>query len=946
MSGGFGDGSVPAPLSRVQHGDLGEVPDVGDRYEARGVVGVGGVGQVEVVRDRWLDRDVARKTLTRGDVAEVRLAREARITARLDHPGVVPVYDTGDLEDGRRYYTMRLVRGRTLADASAGAPLTERVGRVRALLAVAEAVAYAHSVGVVHRDLKPHNMLVGAFGEVLVADWGLARTRDEPGAPEGTPGYSSPEQLAGGAPDPRDDVYALGRSLWFLLLGESPPLQPIAPADAPADLVAVARRACLGPAERYPDAVAFAQDLAAFVDGRRVSAHEYGAGELAGRFWRAFRLPIVVGAVGVAGVALAAGVALVWTDRERDRAVAAELDSRRALGATLAARAVDAHGDGATAEAEVLAAHALARADRPDARGVFAAFPDDALPTATRVVPLPGCATPRRLDAATACVTEGGVEVRGDDGSVTRLAVEGDVLDVVQVGDAIAVAARTPGGVVAPHLRLFRSGAPVAELPFAYGLSRTGPFAVVGHEMVGARFDANGVVLDTFIPCEGEERAVFRPTVSPEGRASGACTRSVWFREGDRAARWATDAPPSAVVWAGDVALIGTWDARIVALDLDTGAERAARAVPGGNPHQLAARGRDVWVSAERGGPSWYDAETSQFGPRLPATRTLDVAWTGPDVAAVGVDLAIYRPPAARRPHVVALGHGVTTLDVGPDGAVVAGGGRWISRIDAEGYVAATPIDGDVKDVVVGPDATFVGTAGGSGIFVVQGGEARLWPLPDAPPVGRRLVARADGTLWATTYAHVVGVFTPNAEFGEVRRDLGPYADAERAASADAVVLLDEYGGVDVIDPGADAPVRRFTRSDARAVALAPDGGDVVVASRDTLTRHDAHGARIVEVALPDEPVDVAWSPDGACVAVGLLDGRATVYRAGDLSVVAVLTGHRERVAAVVFGPGDLLVTGSWDRTIRRWNLERALDPPGVDAVEARWALTLAELDR
>ena len=195
--------------------ETAEEPE-GDRYRETGSLGRGGMGRVDAVDDRWLGREVARKeTLTNDPALEGRLRNEARVTARLEHPGIVPVYDLGRTDDGRLYYTMRLVRGRSLSDAieEASTP-TQRMALVRHVLDACHAVAYAHSHGVIHRDLKPENILVGAFGETQVADWGLAFELSELPLSEvaGTPGWMAPEQEQGRC-DARSDVWALGRLL-------------------------------------------------------------------------------------------------------------------------------------------------------------------------------------------------------------------------------------------------------------------------------------------------------------------------------------------------------------------------------------------------------------------------------------------------------------------------------------------------------------------------------------------------------------------------------------------------------------------------------------------------------------------------------------------------------------------------------------------------------------
>ncbi len=200
-------GPPPAPI------------DPSERYVVGARLGAGGMGVVHAARDRALGRDVALKVLRPDQGADprtgARLAREAALTSRLDHPGVVTVYDAGRLPDGRAFYSMRLVRGRTLADAVADAPdASARRRLVRAVLAAAEAGAAAHDSGIVHRDLKPSNILLGPHGETQVADWGLAmpvpaaaaRWADLPAltasGPVGTPGFAAPEQTAGADPDP------------------------------------------------------------------------------------------------------------------------------------------------------------------------------------------------------------------------------------------------------------------------------------------------------------------------------------------------------------------------------------------------------------------------------------------------------------------------------------------------------------------------------------------------------------------------------------------------------------------------------------------------------------------------------------------------------------------------------------------------------------------------
>jgi len=318
--------------------DLRRADDAEPRYADRGTVGRGGMGEVRAVYDRTLRRVLAMKVLLEGAGFEgsrglARFLDEARISAQLDHPGIVPVHELGLDAEGRAYFTMPLIRGRDLGAiyelARAGDPQWSRARVLSALLRVCEAVAFAHSRGVLHRDLKPANVMVGPFGETLVMDWGLAKVIGREGGDEselpalatdrgtaaaasedstlltgagtvvGTPSYLAPEQAAGGPVDERVDVYSIGAMLYELLagrkayvaedsrspqqilvaLGAGPPV-PIRDLadDVPPELEAICERAMAWDVEqRYASAAALGDDLRAFLEGRVVAAYETGA---------------------------------------------------------------------------------------------------------------------------------------------------------------------------------------------------------------------------------------------------------------------------------------------------------------------------------------------------------------------------------------------------------------------------------------------------------------------------------------------------------------------------------------------------------------------------------------------------------------------------------------------------------------------------------------------
>jgi serine/threonine-protein kinase len=260
---------------------------VGTRYAFVKELGRGGMGTVYLAEDRELDRQVAIKVLNALEATDglcERMIREAQIIARLEHPGIVPVHDVGTLPDGRIFYAMKFVRGSRLDDyAAQGASLRDRL---RKFQAVCDAVAFAHAHGVIHRDLKPQNIMIGSFGEVLVMDWGVAKIRDDPhqaaafntsdGTVIGTRNYMSPEQARGEVEiDERADVYSLGAVLNFLLTD-----QKVSKSAKAICSKAMAR----APDERYASASELSTDIGHLLDAEPVSAYRENALEKTGRW--------------------------------------------------------------------------------------------------------------------------------------------------------------------------------------------------------------------------------------------------------------------------------------------------------------------------------------------------------------------------------------------------------------------------------------------------------------------------------------------------------------------------------------------------------------------------------------------------------------------------------------------------------------------------------------
>lgn len=333
-------------------------PD-GTRYQVGRKIGEGGGGEVWEVRDEDLDRHVALKVAGHRDLeSSARFFAEAQVTARLEHPGIVPVHELGLRRDGRPYFVMRQIDGETLAEILAKRSAKADDWPLERLIAVlhkvGETIAYAHGKGVIHRDLKPANVMVGTFGQVYVLDWGLVRTagvsagganREDDALPGitqsgtvlGTPLYMSPEQAAGALESvgPASDVYSLGAMLYETLAGVAPlatrspaqtPQQLIEeiktaepaplPASVPRDLAAICARAMARvPGRRYPTMSAFAEDLRAWLEKRPVSARPVGWLTRAGKWARRNRTLAIAGAIVLVVTIVSSVVLLFYRER-------------------------------------------------------------------------------------------------------------------------------------------------------------------------------------------------------------------------------------------------------------------------------------------------------------------------------------------------------------------------------------------------------------------------------------------------------------------------------------------------------------------------------------------------------------------------------------------------------------------------------------------------------
>ncbi len=349
--------SDSSPASATDYPELTTVE--AQHYALGSEVARGGMGRILTARDRRLGRTVALKTLIVRDAGlAARFEREARLTAVLEHPAIVPIHEAGRLSTGEPFYTMKLVSGRPLDEVIAAAhTLEERLALLPRVIDIIDAIAYAHSHRVIHRDLKPANVLVGGFGETVVIDWGLAKKLGEEelavagsalpaarggqtvaGTVMGTPAYMAPEQAAGKTVDESADVWALGAILHHLLTGSPPytgrssaevlaavqsrspmPVDECVP-GIPRDLATIVSRAMERDPVRRATARELGDQLRQFQTGKLVASHDYTALELLRRWIRRHRAVVSVSGVALVALLAIGAVGVRSTLRERDRA--------------------------------------------------------------------------------------------------------------------------------------------------------------------------------------------------------------------------------------------------------------------------------------------------------------------------------------------------------------------------------------------------------------------------------------------------------------------------------------------------------------------------------------------------------------------------------------------------------------------------------------------------
>lgn len=970
------------------------------RYQAHERIGRGGMGEVLLAYDRRLGRDVALKRVVKQtdrnhDELARRLAREACVTARLEHPAIVPVYDAGVDGDGHLFYTMRFVHGESLAEALAQPTLgANRPALLRHFLAVCQAVAYAHQQGIVHRDLKPANVMVGRFGETQVVDWGLAmvidgqdidgalrseRQQEMPSHWVGTPAYMSPEQRAGRPVDRRTDVWALGAILFEIATGARLDSHRGSTSDeaagtlAPTPNIVGELRAIIAKAtaheqrSRYPSAAALADDVESYLDGRRVSAHAYTTSELFGRLIRRLRVPLLVtfAALIAAGLALAANWQTVT--RERSRAVLAEKAARQALANVettsawaLTKQSVAELAMGNLAQAELLAAHALVREESADARGVMAAAYAGAVPSLATAIALPHCnvVTPYNWDSA-----------------VCQHATEMAFWNLVPARERWRIRAEPRAILESPHgMVVVDADDKVRVIDTVTGATR---HTLVPDITTGRlRLWATSGEKSSFAVSEGRIVTIFDLAHGNSRLAARLC--------GDAAVEALTATTAGFLAFCNNGIVletsITTWQTRVVANAPDLPSLALTQAA-------LAPDGYHVVVGGARGdiatlnlqtrlvskpqramnGPvrtiAFFDREPNHvmLGSEVGPTRIWDLAAEAelirfpgnvefhasvfPQGIASGGD-AFYRwrlPMLYPRTFRVAVGIGAMAID--PKGRFIAIGrsdGNLEIRARQSGRIVHSEFVGPavVKPIAFSPDGSRLVVANRSEPpFLFEVDTWRRSVLATPPRAVRHLSYDDQGRLLMMHMLPIIGVWSGPTAMRDI--PLPEVTDFSASPNRAQHTLLLRGGSIWRLNEGHVTRVPVDVSKTSERVATMPTH-DAIAVSHGRVLEIIHPGGR-TERMTPAYVTALLGSQDESVWIAAHSNGTLTVWRHPDATLLAILRGHEQRVAHVAFAADGKLVTAGWDGQILQWDLSvLSADPKQlVERAERVWGAKL-----
>ncbi|HEX3759977.1 MAG TPA: serine/threonine-protein kinase [Kofleriaceae bacterium] len=905
------------PEDAIDDTDLLVLPTIDPIVFAKGEeLARGGMGRITRARDRRLGRDVAIKEVLAPEL-RARFEREATITARLQHPAIVPIYEAGAWPDGSAFYTMRLVSGGTLADAMGRTrTLEDRLALLPHVVAVTEALGYAHSRRVIHRDLKPANVLVGEFGETLVIDWGLAKElgrggpdgaggSDDPMSPEltragsvvGTPCFIAPEQAAGDEIDERADVYALGAILYNLLVGHPPhwdstehsaerlldaarrapptPLHQLVP-RTPVDLRAIVERAMAHDrAARFPTAVQMADELRRFQAGQLLRSREYSAGERFLRWVRRHRAAVGVGSAAIVVLAIVGAISV-------QQIVARERETRRALAESQLEQGRQLLVDGEPGQAAPYLAAALVE------------LPGD--PVAQRLAAIAVRDAPRRLGAFPG--TAAAFRRDGHELAIGRR--DGSIAVVDLATGAVLRALPPPGqGGEVKWLDWTPDGASLAVA------STTGAYlcdAATGTRVVTLRA---GPVTEVRLAPRGDAVVVASPAaLSLVGLDGAPIAEDPEAVETHKLAASSDGTTLVALVRGGVAAWRASDLARVATQPID-------------DVVFTVASDHGDFVTAALGGGvrRWHGGGSTTLIPEpIVALSSIDDHTLLADATVIHTDTG-----ALQR-----LGYHSVQASAAVAGHVVASGYDRTLRVwDRER---------DARPIIVLDTEAASGTliADPTGRRAVSRGwrpddRFELWDIAhrDAPVQsavvgtqidaviadrGDRLAIRVttatgDETRLITTgFAQVATLDGWPEEFRPGREEI----ITSRAERFTVYSSRDGRWIRDIVDP---APIRHF--------AFSRTGATIVTCSARRVLLRDSEWQVVASFEVPSEPWALAVD-DAGRVVTGHSDGTLRIWDARSGALLATATGHAAYIVNIEIRDGEL-VTGSWDLTTRRW---------------------------
>jgi hypothetical protein len=858
-----------------------------DRYQIRSELGQGGMGVVYLAHDRVLNRDVALKR-PRADLPDAvrkQVMREAALTARLPHPAIAPVLDAAEDEHGF-YYTMPVLVGVPLHHAALGVR-----SAVQAVARASEALGFAHTRGVVHRDVKPENILLGEHGEVWMLDWGVALDPQQPHhGIVGTRGYAAPEQERGDVVGPAADVFALGRTLAAVV-------DPL-----PDELESVVRRATVPePSGRYADATEVAAELDAWLEGQRVEAHAYRATEVLRRWATHYRWPLAIAVTGLVGI----GASITWGLSAQ---LAEFARAEAALASSLAIRANAERAAGHRAEAEWLAAESLTHGRSPIALGVLSAWPSENRPVRTSFWS-PPCEGRLSKDAFV-CVEADSVTAWRDGEPIASAPLIPPWPEVEQVDAAVW----TPE--TGFRLQWGSMGIQTASAALLFPDPQNSEFGL---------FDAWGVrgvnrtplyrvhesSLQVLTQCDLRAESW---DIREDGRFALGCGEGT-LRLGTAGSVPAVevvplDGFPSAVRLHRTSVLIGTHSGHFTVWDRErSDAPGPFRTTGCGAPAQL-----DVWRDrgvgrSEKGEVFTFDLESGALLDRIPGRYT-GLAVMG-DVLVTENAAGVHRwsLPDTSPPRMLDLTEhgGVSTFDVSRDGRMMVVG-------SADGSVERIDLVTGARSVLVeeGPAVVKVAFALDDGSLVFADGSRVVRQSQD----GRR--ADVAMSSWNQAWAHwgetVWKLGGGDAVATDGRRVPGPFVDLDRGS--DGPYGLRPDGEVVALhDPSRTSGLGDDVRR------LAVFGERVFGLTRNALVATSWAGEQAWRVDLPiDAPI--VLDADATHVVVGGRNGALVwIDAATGEERARIPDAHDRRVADIHLRDGEAF-TSSWDGTIRRWTLQ------------------------